>query len=104
MTTARTHRRNIGRGSHRPLPAAPKPESYVPISAEAFASAVVFDAPAVVIEDFDYDPADHTTDEVKEFVLANPTSADTILELELEGKARSGLLTWLDNFDTESEN
>jgi len=102
MTTARTHRRNVGRGSHRPVPAAPKPESYVPVSAEAFYGSM--SAPSFGIEDFDYDPAEHTTDEVKEFVSANRKSVDAILELELEGKARSGLLTWLDNFDTESEN
>ena len=34
MSTARTHQRNVGRGSHRPRPAAPAPEA--PVSAETF--------------------------------------------------------------------
>jgi len=104
MTTARTHRRNVGRGSHRPIVAAPKPDNFVPVSAETFAFTPDYEVEVFDPSTLDFDPADYNADDVKEFVTGRPETVDAVLELELNGKARSGLLTWLDNFNTESEN
>jgi hypothetical protein len=105
MTTARTHRRNTGRGSHRPNPAAtPKPvDGFVPISAEAWPAAAESDQPEPEAQQDaePFDPADHTVDEVKAFVTANPETAGVIAEVELFGKARSGLLAWLEAFELD---
>lgn len=109
MTTARTHRRNIGRGgAARPRVASPKPEAFVPVSAEAFAEVeVVTEVEVETVFDldlaFDYDPADNTIEEVKDYVKANPQTVDAILDLELDGRGRHGLLSFLDNFHTDSE-
>lgn len=105
MTTARTHRRNIGRGgAARPRVAPPKPDNFTPAIADVVA---VDTAAEVEVGDepfdpstLDFDPADHNVDAVKGFVEANPEKVDAILELELEGKARNGLLSFLDNFNT----
>lgn len=37
-----------------------------------------------------------TVEETKEFVMTNPGSAGTVEDLERQGKARSGLLTWFE--------
>lgn len=102
MTTARTHQFHVGRGgAARPRVAEPKPDGFTPVSAETFAAVEpdggeedgdVFD-PATL----DFDPADHTVEEVKAYVVDRPEQAEAILELELEGKARSGLLSHLES-------
>jgi len=102
MTTARTHRRNVGRGgAARPRVAPPKPDGFTAVSAETFGAAVAVEA--VVAVALDFDPTNHTVEEVKTFVTDNPEQADAVLELELNGKNRSGLLSWLDNFNPENE-
>jgi hypothetical protein len=116
MTTARTQRFHVSRGgAARPVVAEPKPDDFTPVSAETFSTATFGTGFAVeAVEEvegsaafdpstLDYDPADHTVDEVKAYVTENPEQADAILELELNGKGRSGLLSWLDNFNTENE-
>jgi len=110
MTTARTQRFHVSRGgAARPRVTEPTPDGFTPVSAESFAAVAVegagevegsaaFDPSAL-----DYDPADHTVEDVKAYVTENPEQADAILELELNGKGRSGLLSFLDNFTPESE-
>jgi hypothetical protein len=86
--------------------AEPTSDDFTPVSAESFAADVeVFDGDVEVLDPstLDFDPADHTVEEVKEYVAANPQTADAILELELNGKERSGLLSFLDNYTPENE-
>lgn len=111
MSTARTHLRNVGRGSGavpltgaaRPRVTEPKPEDFSPISAETF-GAPITDVSVEVVEEpydpavLDYDPADHTVDDVKQYVIDNPDAAAAVLELEENGKDRSTLTEWLDAF------
>lgn len=111
MTTARTHRFHVSRGgAARPRVTEPKPDDFTPVSAETFD---VQAAPVAGVEEvegsaafdpstLDFDPADHNVEDVKAYVQENPEAADAILELELNGKARSGLLSFLENF-TEGE-
>jgi hypothetical protein len=104
MTTARTQRFHVSRGgAARPVSAAPKPDDFTPVSAEAFVGfggdAVVEVAEAAEV----FDPADHNVEDVKAYVRENPDQAAAITELELDGKARSGLLSFLEDFNTESE-
>jgi hypothetical protein len=40
----------------------------------------------------DYDPADHTVDEVLAYAAEHPDEVDAILEAELVGKNRSGIM------------
>jgi hypothetical protein len=116
MTTARTHKFQVGRtaGVARPLAPEPKADDYVPVSAEAFIPEEGgFDPLGPIEEGFapsgggfdpstlDFDPADHTVDEVKAYVEEHPETADAILELELEGKDRSGLTTFLETFNED---
>lgn len=111
MTTARTHNRNVGRGgAARPRVASPKPTDFVPVSAEQFSGADLdtgsgTDLPDPVFDpaELDFDPADHNIDEVKAYVAAYPETAEAILELELNGKGRSGLLTFLDDLTSGDE-
>lgn len=105
MTTARTHNRNVRSGGvARPLAPEPKPDDYTPVSAETFLADMTPVVEGEVPFDpstLDYDPADHNVEEVEEFVTANPETVDAVLELELNGKGRSTLLSWLDNFESE---
>lgn len=109
MTTARTQRFHVSRGgAARPRVADPKPDGFTPVSAEVFAVDEVEVEAAGEVEAFDpsaldYDPADHTAEEVKAYVSENPDSAEAILELEENGKQRSGLMAFLDSLITESE-
>jgi hypothetical protein len=107
MTTARTQEHHVTRGgAARPRVADLTPDDYAPVSAESFGEVTIASSGEVEAFDpstLDFDPADHTVEEVKEYVEANPQTADAILELELNGKERSGLLSFLDNFTTESE-
>lgn len=48
----------------------------------------------VAVED-EFDPADHTIDEVKAYVNDNPDELQRVYDLEHDGKARSTLLDWL---------
>jgi len=105
MTTARTHRHNVRRGpTPRPIVSAPKPDDFVPISADTFITVPIGDEGVVPFDPstLDFDPSDHNTEEVKEYVTAHPETGEAILELELNGKQRSGLLTWLDTFTEEN--
>lgn len=98
MSTARTHEVNVGArplGVARPLEASEKPEDFTPVSAETFVDEVAFQP---VAEEFDpstldFDPADHTVDEVKDYLKEHPEQTDAVLELEEEGKARTSLLS-----------
>jgi hypothetical protein len=107
MTTARTQRFHVSRGgAARPRATEPKPDDFTPVSAESFDAVVVEGAGEVEAFDpsaLDYDPADYTVEEVKAHVTENPEQADAILELESNGKGRSGLLSFLDNFTPENE-
>ena len=108
MSTARTHRRNAGRGSHRPILPTPTASNYTPISAEWFdaSSAVEIegtDDGFVDPAEFDFDPADYTIEEVKEFVTSNPQTVALVIELEGAGKNRSGLLSWLDQVEGDEQ-
>ena len=112
MTTARTHRRNVGRGATpRPKPAAPKPEDFTPVAAEVFEYApdysvvggeVVVEEPVFDPSTLDFDPADYTSDEVEAYVLANPLAADAIAELEANGKNRKGLAEFFEMLNEEN--
>ena len=42
-----------------------------------------------------YEPGDHTVDEVKVYVEANPDQADAVYDAEQAGKNRVTLLDWL---------
>jgi len=42
-----------------------------------------------------FDPADHTIDEVKAYVDANPDQRTQVLSDEKQGKQRSTLIDWL---------
>ena len=42
-----------------------------------------------------FDPGDHTVDEVKTHVEANPDQTAAVTKAEESGKARSSLLDWL---------
>jgi len=107
MTTARTHLRNVSRGTGAtPLAGAARarvpaatPDDFTPVSAETFGEAVVeVGAEAVDPSKLDFDPADFNIDEVKQYVEENPETAGAILELELNGKERATLLSFLDSF------
>jgi hypothetical protein len=45
-----------------------------------------------------FDPADHTIDDVKAWVEANPDYAPDVLEAEEGGKNRVTLVDWLTDF------
>lgn len=49
-------------------------------------------------ESEEFDPADHTIDDVKAYVEANPEEAADILSMEEGGKDRSTLIEWLEHF------
>ena len=51
----------------------------------------------------DFDPGDYNVEDVKAHIEEHPEQADAILELELNGKERSGVLSFIENFDPESE-
>lgn len=51
------------------------------------------DKPPVVVE---FDPADHTIDEVKAHVNENPDQTQAVLDAELDGKNRVTLVEWLE--------
>jgi hypothetical protein len=104
MTTARTHNTNVSTvtGTPRGRIGTPRPEGYLPPAVDAdgnLEGGVIGREP--VGEPFD--PAEHTIDEVKDYVTAYPQDADAILEAELDGKDRSGLTSWLENFDPNTE-
>jgi hypothetical protein len=104
MTTARTHQHYVTRGgAARPRVAEQTPDDFTAVSAETFAVESVGEVEAFDPSALDFDPADYTVEEVKEYVAANPQTADAILELESNGKGRSGLLSFLDNFTPENE-
>lgn len=118
MTTARTQKFHAARGgAARPLDAQPKPDDYVPVSAEAFipedgefdplgelpATEVGLVEGAFDPSTLDFDPADHNVDDVKAYVEAHPEAAEAILELEENGKQRSGVMSFIENFDAEDE-
>ena len=42
-----------------------------------------------------FDPGEHTVDEVKAHVDANPDQAQAVLDAELAGKNRTTLVDWL---------
>jgi hypothetical protein len=44
----------------------------------------------------DYDPGEHTVDEVKEYVTEHPEALETVYEAEYQGKSRTTLVTWLE--------
>ena len=50
------------------------------------------------LEDENFDPADHTIDEVKEYVEVYPDSAQAMLDAESDGKDRVTLVSWLTDF------
>ncbi len=97
MSTARTHISNVGRpaGVARAIEATPKPDDFTPVSAEDFVDEVAFQPVAEPFDPatLDFDPADHTVDEVKEYLAEHPEQTDAVLELEEEGKARTGVLS-----------
>lgn len=49
----------------------------------------------------DFDPTDHTVDDVKAHVDANPDELDAILAAEQAGKARVTLVEWLEGYEVE---
>jgi hypothetical protein len=52
-----------------------------------------------------YDPGEHTVSEVQTYVTENPDEAGAVYDAEVDGKARSTLLTWLEEqipFDPEA--
>lgn len=53
--------------------------------------------------DADYDPGDHTVDEVKAYVAEHPEDLEGVLAAELNGKQRQSLLSFLDEFDEEPD-
>ena len=48
-----------------------------------------------------YDPGDHTVDEVKDYLTANPEEWDAVSSAERDGKARVSLISWLDGTHSE---
>lgn len=46
----------------------------------------------------EYDPADYTVDQVKDFVTEHPDLADDVLASEEDGKNRTTLVDWLAEF------
>ena len=44
----------------------------------------------------DFDPGEHTVDEVKEYVESHPDELEAVYEAEYSGKGRSTLVTWLE--------
>jgi hypothetical protein len=110
MTTARTQQFHVSRGgAARPLVTEPKPDDFTPVSAESFASVFVGDVEVEEVEGsaafdpstLDFDPADHNAEDVKAYVTEHPEQANAILELELNGKQRSGVMSFIENFDSE---
>jgi hypothetical protein len=100
MSTARTHITNVGArplGVARPLEGTPKPDDFAPVSAETFLEEgtgfATIEGDQADSADPDFDPADHTVDEVKAYIEEHPEQTDAILELEEEGKARVSLLS-----------
>lgn len=49
-------------------------------------------------DDTGFDPADHTVEDVKAYVEANPDEAELVFAAEAEGKDRSTLIAWLNDF------
>ena len=47
----------------------------------------------------EFDPGEHTVDEVKDYVTEHPDEVDDVHAAEDEGKARVTLLTWLEEFE-----
>jgi hypothetical protein len=45
----------------------------------------------------DYDPADHTVEEVKAYVEEHPDELEAVHEAEVEGKNRVTLIEWLES-------
>jgi hypothetical protein len=41
--------------------------------------------------EYDYDPGDHTVEEVQKYLEQNPDQADAIVEMERAGKSRKGI-------------
>lgn len=56
------------------------------------------DDTADAADDTGFDPADHTVEDVKAYVEANPDEAELVLAAEAEGKDRSTLIAWLNDF------
>jgi len=42
-----------------------------------------------------FDPGEHTVDDVKAYIDANPDQAQTVLDAEVAGKNRTTLVDWL---------
>lgn len=108
MSTARTHIRNVGRGNGatqmtgaaRPVVAEPTPDDFAPVSAETFStSAEAGGDEQIDPATFDFDPGEHSVSQVKRYVEDNPETVEAVAELEQNGKARSGLLAFLENFN-----
>lgn len=104
MTTARTHENQVGPtalGAHQPRIAAPRPDDFVPVGVDADGKIVGGIASGVAEPVGEpYDPADDNIEDVKAYVEAHPGDAEAVFEAELDGKDRSGLTTWLEDFIT----
>lgn len=49
----------------------------------------------------DFVPAEHTVEEVKQFVQENPDTVGDVMDAEYNGKNRKSLMTWLEQFNEE---
>lgn len=68
--------------------------------------AELVDVPVLPADDEDgdlYDPSDYTIDQVKDFVTEHPDLAADIQAAEQEGKNRSTLVDWLEQFVSSDE-
>jgi hypothetical protein len=50
-------------------------------------------------DDGEFDPGDHTIAEVEDYVNAHPDQAQAVYDLEIDGKQRVTLITWLEEFE-----
>lgn len=67
-------------------------------SADSHLSAADTADTADAADDTGFDPADHTVEDVKAYVEANPDEAELVFAAEAEGKDRSTLIAWLNDF------
>lgn len=110
MSTARTHIHSVSARSLGTPPsrlAEPHPEGYVPIAVDADGNLVGGVQGEGTFEhrsaEGGYDPGDHTVDDVKEYVEANPEQAEAIFDAEVDGKDRTTLTDWLSNLISGDE-
>ena len=53
--------------------------------------------------DEQFEPHEHTVDQVKEYVEANPAEAEAVFGAEVDGKNRSTLTAWITDFVIERD-